>query len=474
MGLFDKIFRRKDKKLGLPVATRENAQDENGVSEEKQEQKENVRIYSKTEENGSITYEFKIGKGETVKKLGHFNNGIKDKYQYPVSLLQLNKEMQGMIQLLEDTTNPYARNQLKKHQVEKLEEMEKRYPGLTWTGAKEYIEQYGMENITKLKGLPTKIDISKLSKAEIEEYGKFLVKGLETFHSIRTADDTVIPENKEAILEYMKEKEKDIPDNPIVSASLKCRQDGTELDRQTVLKIAEQRKLISEDHALNPTYFQDQERLVLKEVYSELRKEIAVKNGENKNARDKDLAKIEYIREEIANIQEGFSSDLSATVMNFVNRTDVKSYIEQYMEKDKETVKLINEKYSDMPDDVKTNILTFLHARIGSYGQLAYKGDSHDTRTLRDVVANTDFKSEDDKVTRNFLLKVAKTAEEDIRTQYGPLIDKYMENLPFKERLKKEASIGKNNDDYQQYGQVIEPKIFNRGNAEDGKGEEIA
>lgn len=483
MGLFDKVSNifRKKKNLGLPAPAREYGQDAENESVEP-DNTVDIRIYSSTNENNEIEYEVKMNTGENMISLGTITSDldksedgdVKIKKKKSISLVGLRDEITKLIEPLAECKNTYTLTQAKNHIIEKFKEMENKYPGLSLSeGVWDYIEQYGAEKFgyAQLIGLPRDIDVTKLSPEELSRYGKVIDERLKILASIQTADDTTIPRNKEVLLSCMMEQEENNPEDSIVAANFQSMMKGENLDEATVVKIAQNMKKdpINENGGLYPCYLKLEKDRVLRQLYRTVGEAMIIKSEGNKDVMKDSLKKIAYIPEEIENIPGGFSPELLENIMGYMKGMDVEEYIKNSKDNDVKLIKEINENYPDIKH--RTEILSFLHARNGSLGQLSYQNDAHNTRTLRDFVANTDFKDPDDTETKNYLLLVARVEEKYIQQEYGSLINKYRENLPFKEKLQK-GTIGANKQHSQPEGRVIEPAAFKR--EESGEGERIA
>lgn len=484
MGLFDKVSNifRKKKNLGLPAPAREYGQDTENESTEP-DNKVDIRIYSSTNENNGIEYDVKMNIGEEIISIGTITSdldksedeeAVKLKYKKRMSLKEAKDELTKIFEPLPKCKSRREFTEAKNSTIEKLRAMEDKYQQLhlsedIWNN----IEQYGAEKFgyAQLRGLPRDINVTKLSPEELSRYGKVIDERLKILASIQTADDTTIPRNKEVLLSCMMEQEENNPEDSIVAANFQSMMKGENLDEATVVKIAQNMKKdpINENGGLFSCYLKLEKDRVLRQLYRTVGEAMIIKSKGNKDVMKDSLKKIAYIPEEIENIPGGFSPELLENIMGYMKGMDVEEYIKNSKDNDVKLIKEINENYPDIKH--KTEILSFLHARNGSLGQLSYKNDAHNARTLRDFVANTDFKDPDDTETKNYLLLVARVEEKYIQQEYGSLINKYRENLPFKEKLQK-STMGANKQHSQPEGKVIEPATFKR--EESGEGERIA
>ena len=474
MGFFD-IFRRKKKNLALPEATKEYSKDAEKIEEEKnQDKKPDIRIYSYTdEEDKKLKYDMKLVIGEEMKTLGIINIGEKDlKFQNPMPIIDFKNRLVEMLQSLDDCKNLHTLTSTKNRIIEKLNDMESKYPQLNWSGVWDYVEQYGADKFVgykELRGLPRKIDTSQLSPEEIKEYGKKVHQDLETLSSMQTIED-MTPEKEAFLLSRLMDKETpNDTSNAIVAANLKSIKNGEKLDKNTILKIAQQweEKKENEDGFLLQCHFENEKARVSKRVVREIGEAMILKSSGDKSVMQDSSKKIAYLEKEVKNIQRKSSPELlGTTIMDFMKGKDVASYIETCRNNDLALIDEIVNNYSDTELKNKDEILAYLRARVGSLGQVSYKGDFKDTKSLRYFIENTDLKDPDDTQTKKFLLLVARVEERDLQRQYGDLAEKYKENLPLKERL---HVTGINKQHQQPQGQVIEPTTFNREDPDEGK-----
>ena len=491
MGFFDKVSNifRKKKNLGLPEPTKEYTQDAGNEAVEP-DNTVNIRIYSSTNEENGIEYEVKMDTGKEMISLATITSDmnksqdgeIEIKNKKRISLKEMKDQTTKLLEPLAEckNKNTYTLTQTKNHIIEKFKEMESRYEQLQLSeGFWDYIEQYGNEEIgfAKLRGLPTKIDTSKLSKKEIEEYGKIVDERLKLLKSIRTPEDTMLPQNKATILSSMMEKEEaNESKDPIIAANYESIKNGESLDEITVLKIIrhirQKEKVINkknEDGYLFGIYVYGKEAEISMEVYRKLGEAMILKSSGDRSEMQENYKKIAYLAEEVKSIQEKFSPEsLGATIMDCMKGRDIEEYIKEYRNKDLALIDEIVNNYSDAELKDKEEILAYLRARVASLGQVSYKGDDNDTKSLRYFIENTDFKHPDDTQTKNFLLLVARSEEKNLEQQYGPLIEEYRKNLSFKEQLQN-STVVENRKHNQQEGRVIEPAAFKRGEPDEGK-----
>ena len=138
---------------------------------------------------------------------------------------------------------------------------------------------------------------------------------------------------------------------------------------------------------------------------------------------------------ELPDIGEGFSPSVLEYIISEMKEKNVENYIENIKEKDISLARNINTKCHGIED--KTEMLQFLYARIGSLGQLSYKSVSKGRDILRNFIANTDFKHEDNSETKQFLWMVANIEKEYIQSQYSTDSNGYdkRKDKPLKERI---------------------------------------
>ena len=482
MGFFDRLFgnRGKKKNLGLPAPEKENLQGTDSVSVEEQVKKGETKIYSDTNENGNIKYDIKWDAEGKIIFVGTINSDITSedlKWESPISLLEMKKQINSELQALQECKNPYELKQAKKHIVQKFKDMDSKYSHLTFSeGIWSYIERYGTKEIddVNLSELPTQIDLSKLSKEKIKKYGEIANKRLMLLKSIQTPEDTMRPENRMALLASMKDKEERNPlEDAIIAAHRESIENGENLDEITVLKIVRQKekklKKKNEDGALYPACLKSEEGRISRIAARKIGEAMILKSSGDRNVMQENYKKIAYLEEEVKSIQGKFSPEsLGATIMDFMKGRDIEEYIKEYRNKDLALIDEIVNNYSDTELKDKEEILAYLRARVASLGQVSYKGDDNDTKSLRYFIENTDFKHPDDTQTKNFLLLVARSEEKNLEQQYGPLIEEYKKNLSFKERLQQDTVVA-NRKHNQLEGEVIEPAAFKREEPDEGE-----
>lgn len=475
MGFFD-IFRRKKKNLALPEATKEYSKDAEKIEEEKkQDEKPDIRMYSYTDEaDKNLKYDIKLAIGNEMRTLGTINIGEKDlKFQNPMPIIDFKNRLVEMLQSLGGCNNLHTLTKAKNRIIEKMNDMESKYPQLNWSGVWDYVEQYGTDKFSgykELRALPRKIDTNQLSPEEITKYGKEAYQVLNKLSSIQTMGD-ITPETQAFLIACMKNKEKpNDTSNAIVAANRESIENGDKLDKNTILKIAQQWEKIkvkSEDGTLYWGYLKNEEGRVLKTVVRKIGEAMILKSSGDPSVKQDSYEKIAYLEKEVKNIQRKFSPELlGKTIMDFMKGKEVASYIETCRNNDLALIDEIVNNYSNTELKNKDEILAYLRARVGSLGQVSYKGDFKDTKSLRYFVENTDLKDPDDTQTKKFLLLVARAEERDMQRQYGDLAKKYKESLPLKERL----SVTQKDKLYQQaQGQVVEPVAFTREDPDEGK-----
>lgn len=421
MGLMDFFKRRKNKTPMLEAGKmNEQQKDQEGV-------KVDVQIFSRKKEDNSIEYSIVLNVGENSILAGKAFSTPEDELskKQHVNLKNIANIIKESIQPLADAKNRYSINRAKQEAKQRIQSMANIEGVILTDEIMQYIDLYRnpivnqqVNSEDKRKQMDAK-DASRLQELE----------------SIKTPEDAF--EHKDSLIAYMQRTEK-VPINPIIEANIKSLKEGKQLDPKTITAIAQNmKKLGNEDGLLYSAYLKIEEKRVWRQLQTRLAQ------YSNNSGDEKVIGEIyklsgiidELDKYELPNRGEGHSQGLLKYMIDEVRQTDITDYIENAKDKDILLARTINTKFTGIQD--KTNMLQFLYARMGSLGQLSYKSALQGNDVLRNFVANTDFKHEDNTETKQFLLTVANIEKENIQNKYktNSVTNNKTEEKSFKERL---------------------------------------
>ena len=407
MGLIDLFKRRKNKPLLL----------EEGRTKDKEKQKDekelDVQIFSKKMEDSRIQYSIVLNSQEDSVLVGKIYSSSND----DITKRQ-NVQLKNIANKIKDAIEPiatisaktqYAITKAKSEAKEKIQGMADK-EGITLT--KDVI-QY----INQCNNPSNRIE-ERHARMSDEEW-----KRLQELESIKTPDDAYA--HRDSLIAYMKKTEK-VPFNPIVEANVKSLQEGKRLDDETVKSIAKNmEKLGNEDGLLYSVYLKIEEKRIWRQLQTRLAQ--YSNNSDNKEVVNEiyQLSGIleELDKYELPDREKGFSPSVLEYVINEMEEKNIENYIENVKEKDTFLARSINTKCPLIQD--KTEMLQFLYARVASLGQLSYKSVSDGNDVLRNFVANTNFKHENNRETKEFLLTVANIEKASIQDKYVVSLDEY-------------------------------------------------
>jgi hypothetical protein len=287
-----------------------------------------------------------------------------------------------------------------------------------------------------MENLPKKIDLEKITPKQAEKYGKLAKRRLEILESINTPDDAY--EDIDNLVEFMQEQD-NTPENPVVEANQQSCKDGTSLNFDTVIKISKKMentkskgsKLYNEDGVLYSAYLKIEERRIWKQMQNSLLEYSKEHEGIMPIY---NLTETIKEKENIATPTKGnVSFDIFQHIINEVNELNnstkksyslnIENYVKNVLMSDSKLSNAIESKCQDM--EGKDDILEYLDARKMCLGQLS---KSSQKESLREFVADTDFKDPDNTETKKFLLIVAKSEKQYIQENYDKLIEEYEKN----------------------------------------------
>lgn len=420
MGLMD-FFKRKKNKTPMLEAGKisEQQKDEEG-------EKVDVQIFSRKREDNSIEYSVVLNVGGNSILVGKAystpENDI-NKRQH-VNLRNIANVIKDAIQPLANARNRYAIDRAKQEAKQRIQSMANVEGVILTDEIMQYIDLYRNPTLDHFE------PEDRHQKMETKDANR-----LQELESIKTPEDAF--EHKDSLIAYMQRTEK-VPINPIVEANIKSLKEGKKLDDETVKTIAQNmEKLGNEDGLLYSVYLKIEEKRIWRQLQTRLA-QYSNDSGDEKVI-DEVYKLSEIIEEldkyELPDMGEGYSQGVLKYMIDEVRETDIKDYIENAKEKDTSLARSINTKCDGIQD--KTNMLQFLYARIGSLGQLSYKSALQGNDVLRNFVANTDFKHEDNTETKEFLLTVANIEKENIQNKYktNSVEKNKTEEKSFKERI---------------------------------------
>lgn len=446
MGFWDNFFniivKNRNSTLPLPEGAKDVQLDEKTNHRETKEDAENVDIKifaSKKDDNIIYSVNMNSPDGRVI-PLGQIYCKEDDerKKTDTLALKEITREIQDAIGLLNKANNEIVLENTKKLAKARLEKITTKYLQFNIASeAIEYIDSYTPHETkyTQLSKLPKMLDMKNISDAEILTIGGMLLERLNALDEINTPEDAY--NNKESLISFMLQKE-DIPTNPIVDASVESMEKGIALDENTVIEIAKNMEQINnEDGALYSAYLKLEEKRILKRMQKTL---LEHSEPKTKGVTQEKYGIFKYLESQIKEIQGGFSPQVLEFIINSMKEIDIEIYTKKYKQKDKDLITLINQQYPNIKD--KDEMLRYLYARIGSLGQLYYKDKTGNRMVLRNFVANTEFKDPDNTESKEFLLLVAQTEKEYIKTEYNEIIQEYtkrkskhLDNKTFKERI---------------------------------------
>lgn len=427
MGLMD-FFKRRKNKTPMLEAGKMNEQQKEEEGEEGE--KVDVQIFSRKREDSSIEYSVVLNVGGNSILAGKAYSTPEDdlsKKQH-VNLKNIANIIKDSIQPIADAKNRYSINRAKQEARQRIQSMANIEGVVLTDEIMQYIEQYRNPMVNQFNQEDKKKQMDAKDASRLQE-----------LESIKTPEDA--DEHKDSLIAYMQRTEK-VPINPIVEANIKSLQEGKQLDDNTMTAIAQNMKelgeeLGNEDGLLYSVYLKIEEKRIWRQVQTRLAQ------YSNDSGDEKVIGEIyklsgvidELDKYELPNMGEGHSQGVLKYMIDEVRQTDIKDYIQNAKEKDTLLARSINTKFAGIQD--KTNMLQFLYARIGSLGQLSYKSALQGNNVLRNFVANTDFKHEDNTETKQFLLTVANIEKENIQNKYktNSFENNKTEEKPFKERL---------------------------------------
>ena len=445
MGFWDSFFnmiRHRNSNLSLPEGQRNEQIEQNANQIENEEvEKVDIRIFSRKKDD-NIIYSLNMNSSDGVIPIGkvYCKEDSERKKSDTLALKEITRQVQDAMGSLINADNEASLEIAKKATKYKLEKISTEYLQFNLTNeAVEYIDNYmcKSEEITyeQLKDLPKTIDMKKISEVELLKIGEMLLGRLNTLNSIKTPEDAYA--DKESLISFMLQKE-DVPTNPIVDANIQSVENGVHLDEETVIKIAKGMEQIeNEDGALYSAYLKLEEKRILKRMQKTFTE---YSNPNNTTITQERYEIFSYLEKQIKDIKGGFSPQVLEFIINSMKEIDIEIYTKQYKQKDKELAAMINQQYPNIKD--KDEMLRYLYARIGTLGQLYYKGNSGNRMVLRNFVANTEFKDPDNTESKEFLFVVAQTEKEYIKTEYNQILQEYAqmkskltEEKTFKERM---------------------------------------
>lgn len=419
MGFMD-FFKRRRNKTPMLEAGKMNEQ------QKEQEEKVDVQIFSRKREDNSIEYSIVLNVGGNSILVGKVYNSPEEdinKRQH-VNLRNIANVIKGAIQPLANAKNRYAIDRAKQEAKLSIQNMANIEGVILTDEIMEYIDLYRNPTLDHFQ-----------PEDRHEQMEPKDAKRLRELESIKTPEDAF--EHKDSLIAYMQRTEK-VPINPIIEANLKSLKEGKRLDDETVKTIAQNmEKLGNEDGLLYSVYLKIEEKRIWRQLQTRLAQYSNDSGDKNVIKEVYQLSEIieELDKYELPDMGDGHSQGVLKYMIDEVRQTDIKDYIENAKEKDTSLARSINTKCDGIQD--KTNMLQFLYARIGSLGQLSYKSALQGNDVLRNFVANTDFKHEDNTETKEFLLTVANIEKENIQNKYrtNSVTNNKTEEKSFKERL---------------------------------------
>ena len=437
MGFFD-FFRRKEKIHMLEAHNNRENDTEQDIEEMPKIQ---IKVFPQKNDS-KMEYSIEMFAGqEKITKVGNITNlqeldGI-------ATLKNVAKEIEDAITPIETARNSYALSRAKEAAKMTLQSINKEeIEFLLNDDVISYIDNYEPKellNYEDLARLDRKIDITGLSNQEIVKIGKQLEDRLNVLNKIKTPEDAY--NDKENLIYYMQAREQSSA-NPIIEANMQSIEEGKTLDKDTVIRISKNmEQLNNEDGSLYSAYLKIEEKRVWKKIERILKKDLVhSNNSQSYEGLWKDIRALNNYQ--IKDIEGGFSAEILEYMIDELKQKDIENYTNLAKDADMRLAQRLTSDFGNTPE--KIQILQFLHARIGSLGQLS-KGTSGKHKVLRDYVANTDFKDEDITESKQFLLLVCNVEKQYIEKEYSQIIDLYKQGEIEENKEKHEKNTFKEN-----------------------------
>lgn len=403
MGLRD-FFRRTKTRTPLLDSGRENEE------EGQKEKKIDVQIFSKKMENNGMQYSIVLKSEENTVLVGEVSSFSSDNNITTRKNIELKKIAKKINEAIEPMAEANVKNQClmekaKKQVKENMQRIAEKENVVLTKEIMQYINQYEGAN-----------SYNNQTNDEHKQMDDRHLKRLQELKTIKTPEDAYA--HKDSLIAYMQQAE-NVPSNPIIEANIKSLQEGKRLDDETVKRIAQNMEsLNNEDGFLYAVYLKIEEKRIWRQLQTRLAQ---YSNNSNDKEIIKEIYQLSGLLEnlngyELPDTIEGFSPSVLEYMINEMKEKNIENYIENIKENDVLLARIINTKCDGIQD--KTEMLQFLYARIGSLGQLSYKSVSEGRDVLRNFIADTNFKHEDNTESKQFLLMVANIEKQYIQSQY--------------------------------------------------------
>lgn len=275
------------------------------------------------------------------------------------------------------------------------------------------------------ENLPKIVDIEHLPLDEIMEYGEALSARLQALKSITKPEETVPYEA--SLINFMKSKEKDATPGAILAMLASDESENVEdiIKRNAILECAETAQRVqSEDNLMYSAYLKLEERRILTKLQEDLQQLPA------DEATSQKIKELVYMLESTKIQPHDYmasslstETDMNNAVSGFMSEVLLENSVSSYLSSGLRKDLLVKAFLTQHPELAHSQQATdFLIKRMRSSGQVT---DIPSEDSLRAFIETTDYKSEHDGESQNFLFSIAKIEEQHIQSFYSPIIQAY-------------------------------------------------
>lgn len=426
MGFWDFFKIRKNSKvLELP---------EGNIKDNQRDKKDNIDVKITSRKDGEyMQYNIVLGVDGQSFEVGEMysENG------QITPIREVAQEIKEALNPMVSTTNKYTLAKARKQAQDDFKLISIKNSFALNPEVSDFIKNYQSDNILDYKQtnkLPKTIDADKIDEEYSYCEGRKLQKRLDKLEKIKSPEDAY--ENRYDIISFMMDMEEDVPSSAIVAAQIDSLKNGKQLNEETVKAVAKfmEQEFDNEDGALYPVYLKLEEKRVWKAILKELTPYLKDETKQSKELIGILSPLSQYQLPDIPDIKGEFATNtLVKYIMKEMNqRVSINKYNDRFKKYDLQAAMEINnkDKYPDL--EHRKEILEFFYARMGSLGQLSYpkqesNGDIEDKKVkyFREFVEETNFKSIDNKESKEFLFLVAQIEKDYIKNGCKSMLQIY-------------------------------------------------
>lgn len=414
-------------KVTLVEESKSNQETSNDMQENKRDKKPVLKVFAESGEGTPAEYIVKL---ETEAGSLIPISIIRERTE-EIHLRDIISKISDLVIAIQDASNSEDISKTQNDIKEEMNFLNKKYKISFTRDMNSLVENINLGNGINyqmlIDTLPTSIDISHLTQAQVLQYGKILTERLTLLDGIKTPEDAY--KARISLESFMKSQEKKTAQSAIVTANLENLENGEQsLDVPTIVALAKKLETIkNEDGLLYSTYLKLEENRIIRKLQKDI---LDYKQGiqdvpGNLSIHQISESLIEYLDSTITRTSSDNKDDIIAYMIDTLQGKGIENYAKNCLQYDTRFKVFLKH----TPIQNQEEALDYIVARMSCFGQVVDTIDSGSNeekiKNLRSFIEVTDYKDEDNSESKDFLYTIAQIEMEYIKNNYSPILREF-------------------------------------------------